>query len=354
MKSLLPVKSSLSTRNRLIFILLIIAAFLIPSPYVILSPGNPQNVLGSAITISGTKVYPTTGELSVTSVLVTDPDSYITGFDVLYAWIDKNRVVLPRVQVYPEGESAAESMKIGADEMSGSQINATAAALDYLGYENKAKLMIVEVNKKSNAIDNLKAGDQIISVDDKNFTTSAQIMDYLDQKKPGQLISIMVIRNGSEEVSRKIKLSARDDGSAYIGINIQSQFDFPFDVKIKLAETGGPSGGLIFALGIIDKLTSQDLVRYRNIAGTGTITTDGRVGPIGGIAEKIIGAKNAGVELFLTPVENCSEIDDKEKVASNTDKKVMKIVPVATLNEAISVLKLPAGAKYPSCLDTFQ
>jgi PDZ domain-containing protein len=354
MKSLLPVKSSLSTRNRLIFILLIIAAFLIPSPYVILSPGNPQNVLGSAITISGTKVYPTTGELSVTSVLVTDPDSYITGFDVLYAWIDKNRVVLPRVQVYPEGESAAESIKIGADEMSGSQINATAAALDYLGYENKAKLMIVEVNKKSNAIDNLKAGDQIISVDDKNFTSSAQIMDYLDQKKPGQLISIMVIRNGSEEVSRKIKLSARDDGSAYIGINIQSQFDFPFDVKIKLAETGGPSGGLIFALGIIDKLTSQDLVRYRNIAGTGTITTDGRVGPIGGIAEKIIGAKNAGVELFLTPVENCSEIDDKEKVASNTDKKVMKIVPVATLNEAISVLKLPAGAKYPSCLDTFQ
>jgi PDZ domain-containing protein len=354
MKSLLPVKSSLSTRNRLIFILLIIAAFLIPSPYVILSPGNPQNVLGSAITISGTKVYPTTGELSVTSVLVTDPDSYITGFDVLYAWIDKNRVVLPRVQVYPEGESAAESIKIGADEMSGSQINATAAALDYLGYENKAKLMIVEVNKKSNAIGNLKTGDQIISVDDKNFTTSAQIMDYLDQKKPGQLISIMVIRNGSEEVSRKIKLSARDDGSAYIGINIQSQFDFPFDVKIKLAETGGPSGGLIFALGIIDKLTSQDLVRYRNIAGTGTITTDGRVGPIGGIAEKIIGAKNAGVELFLTPVENCSEIDDKEKVASNTDKKVMKIVPVATLNEAISVLKLPAGAKYPSCLDTFQ
>ena len=255
MKSLLPVKSSLSTRNRLIFILLIIAAFLIPSPYVILSPGNPQNVLGSAITISGTKVYPTTGELSVTSVLVTDPDSYITGFDVLYAWIDKNRVVLPRVQVYPEGESAAESIKIGADEMSGSQINATAAALDYLGYENKAKLMIVEVNKKSNAIGNLKAGDQIISVDDKNFTTSAQIMDYLDEKKPGEFISIKVFRNGNEEVSRKIKLSARDDGSAYIGINIQSQFDFPFDVKIKLAETGGPSGGLIFALGIIDKLT---------------------------------------------------------------------------------------------------
>jgi PDZ domain-containing protein len=126
------------------------------------------------------------------------------------------------------------------------------------------------------------------------------------------------------------------------------------NLKVSLRNTGGPSGGLIFALGIVDKLTSQDLVRYRNIAGTGTITTDGRVGPIGGIAEKIIGAKKAGVELFLTPIENCSDIANEEKVASSSDKNVMKIVPVATLNEAISVLKLPAGAKYPSCLDTFQ
>ena len=354
MKSLLPVKPTLPTPSRLIFILLILAAFFLPSPYVILSPGNPQNILGSAIIISGTKVYPTTGKLSVTSVLVTDPDSYITGFDILYGWIDKNRVVLPRVQVYPEGESAAESVKIGADEMSGSQINATAAALDFLGFKNKAKLMIVEVNKTSNAVDNLQAGDQIILVDNKNYNSSAQIMDYLDQKKPGDLISIKVLRDSNEIISRVIKLSAREDGSAFIGINIQSEFDFPFDVKIKLAETGGPSGGLIFALGIIDKLTSQDLVRYRNIAGTGTITIDGRVGPIGGIAEKIIGAKKAGVELFLTPIENCSEISDEEKVVSSIDKKVMKIVPVATLNEAISILKLPEGAKYPSCLDTFK
>ena len=336
MKSLLPVKSSLPTRSRLIFILLVIAAFLIPSPYVILSPGNPQNVLGSAITISGTKVYPTTGELSVTSVLVTDPDSYITGFDVLYAWIDKNRVVLPRVQVYPEGESAAESIKIGADEMSGSQINATAAALDYLGYENKAKLMIVEVNKKSNAIDNLKAGDQIISVDDKNFTTSAQIMDYLDQKKPGQFISIKVIRNGSEEVSRKIKLSARDDGSAYIGINIQSQFDFPFDVKIKLAETGGPSGGLIFALGIVEKLNTAQLVNGRLIAGTGTINKKGEVGPIGGIEDKLIGAKRAGATLFIAPIDNCIDITHIPKG--------LQVVAVSTLAQAVTLLKKPAQA----------
>ena len=319
-----------------------------------LSPGSPQNVLGSAIKISGTTVYPTTGKLSVTSVMVTDPDSYVTGFDVLYGWVAPDRAVLPRDEIYPKGESVKQSKQDGADEMSSSQTTATAAALSYLGYESTSKLVVTEINKNSNSYQVLQPADQIISIDGVEYKSPNGVVDYLDNKKPGDFITIKVLRDEVELLTKQIKLSARDDGSAYIGINIQSQFDFPFDVKIKLAETGGPSGGLIFALGIIDKLTSQDLVRYRNIAGTGTITTDGRVGPIGGIAEKIIGAKNAGVELFLTPVENCTDINNEEKVASNTDKKVMKIVPVATLNEAISVLKLPAGAKNPSCLDTFQ
>ena len=350
----MPISGRWLTPTKVFVNVLMLAAFVLPAPFVILSPGDPQNILGSAITISGTKVYPTTGKLSVTSVMVTDPDSYMTGFDVLYGWVDKSRAVIPRSEVYPEGETAEQAVEEGAAQMSGSQINATAAALSYLGYNSASKIVVVEVNKDSNAYKNIELLDQLVSIDGKKLKSSSEVIAYLTDKKPGELVSIKVIRAGLGELIKQVKLSAREDDSAFIGINIEEQFDFPFDVKIKLEETGGPSGGLIFALGIIDKLTSQDLVRYRNIAGTGTITTDGRVGPIGGIAEKIIGAKNAGVELFLTPVENCSEIDDKEKVASNTDKKVMKIVPVATLNEAISVLKLPAGAKYPSCLDTFQ
>lgn len=353
MKSLLPVKPRLLAPSRLLFLLLILGAFLLPSPYVILSPGTPQNVLGDAIKISGTKIYPTTGKLSVTSVMVTDPDSYITGFDILYGWIDKTRVVLPRAQVYPEGESSSESMRIGAQEMSSSQINATAAALDYLGYKNKAKLMIVEVSKQSAAVNKAQVDDQIISIDDKNFNSSAQIMDYLKVKRAGDLINLKVLRDGEGVKNLEIKLSARDDGSAFIGVVIQSTFDFPFEVKIKLVETGGPSGGLIFALGIIDKLTDKDLIRSRNIAGTGTITTDGEVGPIGGIAEKIIGAKRAGVEIFFTPRENCEDISDQEKQASRAGEKVMKIVPVATLREAISILQLPDNASYPSCFVSF-
>ena len=189
----------------------------------------------------------------------------------------------------------------------------------------------------------------MISIDDKKFTSQAEIIKVLDEKKPGDLVSIKVLRSGSEIITKQIKLSARDDGSAFIGINIEQKFVFPIDVKIQLAETGGPSGGLIFALGVIEKLTPNDSIHSRNIAGTGTITSDGKVGPIGGIAEKIIGAKRDGVMIFLAPIENCSDIKNQSQLTNSGGSAEMKIVPVATLAEAISVLNLPDNAKYPSC-----
>lgn len=349
MKSLLPIKPKLPTNTKIAVTALVLASLFLPSPFVILSPGNPQNILGSAITITGTKSYPTTGTLSVTSVMVTDPDSYITGFDVLYGWLDKDRAVLPRVEVYPKGESAADSMKNGAQEMSSSQTNATAAALAYLGYKSTSNLVIEGVNEKTHAYKRLMKSDIVISVDDKKFVSASEITKYLDQKQPGDLVSIKVLRSGGEIITRQIKLSSRDDGSAFIGVNLQQNFDFPFEVKIQLAETGGPSGGLIFALGVVEKLTPDDFIRGRNIAGTGTITPDGQVGPIGGIAEKIIGAKKEGIKIFLTPIENCTDIKNKVQFTNSGSKNDMKIVPVATLREAISVLNLPADATYPSC-----
>jgi PDZ domain-containing protein len=233
--------------------------------------------------------------------------------------------------------------------MSSSQSNATAAALSYLGYQSTSKLVIVDVNEKSNAYKSLLSQDQVLSIDEKKFTSQAEIIKYLDEKKPGNLVSIKVLRSGTEIVSKQIKLSARDDGSAFIGVVIEQKFEFPFDVKIQLAQTGGPSGGLVFALGVIEKLTPNDFIHSRNIAGTGTITFDGKVGPIGGIAEKIIGAKRDGVKIFLAPIENCSDIKNQSQLTNSGGSAEMKIVPVATLTEAISVLNLPDNAKYPSC-----
>jgi Lon-like protease len=336
MRSLLPTRGRIPTPTRLFLTLLILVALFIPSPFVILAPGTPQNVLGEAIKISGTKTYPTSGKLSVTSVMVTDPDSYITGFDIFYGWVDNKRAVLPRQEVYPDGETAAEAVKQGAVEMNGSQINATAAALSYLGYKSASKLAVVDVNKDSKAQDVILVNDQVLTINDRKFENTTELLQFLDTKKPGEYVTVKINRQGVGELTKKIALSARE-------------FVFPFDVKIKLEETGGPSGGLIFAIGVVEKLTAEDLIRSRNIAGTGTITTTGNVGPIGGIAEKIIGAREFGVNIFFTPIENCQDISNSEELGQGKGEKSMKIVPVATLAEAIAVLKLPENSKFPTC-----
>ena len=345
MRHLSPFKVKLPLFSKVLFTIIVLVAFFVPTPYVLMSPGTPQNILGDAISISGAETFPTKGKLSVTSVMVTNPDSYLTGFDILYGWITSDQAVLPRAEIYPENETAEQSNQQGAADMQESQVNATSAALSLLGYKGESKLIINTVNPNSFAFKQLLTGDQIISVDQKVLTSATQITDYLNSKKAGDVVKVSVIRSsaGSTPIEIPVKLSKRDDGSAYIGVNIETKHNFPVNVKIKLDETGGPSGGLIFALGIVEKLQSEDLIRGRNIAGTGTITDTGEVGPIGGITEKIIGAKKAGVSIFIAPIENCSDITHPELL------KGIKVVPVATLSEALAVLRAPDNATFASC-----
>jgi len=345
LRHLSPFKVKLPLLSKVLFTIIVLVAFFVPTPYVLMSPGTPQNILGDAISISGAETFPTKGKLSVTSVMVTNPDSYLTGFDILYGWVVSDQAVLPRVEIYPENETAEQSNQQGAADMQESQVNATSAALSLLGYKGESKLIINTVNPNSFAFKQLLTGDQIISVDQKVLTSATQITDYLDSKKAGDVVKVKVIRSsaGSTPIDIPVKLSKRDDGSAFIGVNIETKHNFPVNVKIKLDETGGPSGGLIFALGIVEKLQSEDLIRGRNIAGTGTITDTGEVGPIGGITEKIIGAKKAGVSIFIAPIDNCSDITHPELL------KGIKVVPVATLSEALAVLRAPDGAYFASC-----
>jgi PDZ domain-containing protein len=118
-------------------------------------------------------------------------------------------------------------------------------------------------------------------------------------------------------------------------------------VKFDLPNTGGPSGGLIFALGIVEKLNAAQLVNGRLIAGTGTINKKGEVGPIGGIEDKLIGAKRAGATLFIAPIDNCIDITNIPKG--------LQIVAVSTLGQAVTLLKKPAQdlAKLPALSGCF-
>ena len=134
---------------------------------------------------------------------------------------------------------------------------------------------------------------------------------------------------------------ANSEGAPVVGIFVSNSYDFPISVKFNLERTGGPSGGLIFSLGIIEKLAPEDLLRGRKVAGTGTIDAAGNVGPIGGINEKLIGAAKAGATIFLAPEANCVDLTDIPKG--------LIVIPVKTLKAAVSALQSESPATFSGC-----
>ena len=137
--------------------------------------------------------------------------------------------------------------------------------------------------------------------------------------------------------------SKASDGTPVVGVTVQEQYKFPFQVSISVGNIGGPSAGMMFALGIIDKLTPLNLTGGKFIAGTGEITASGQVEPIGGIQQKMVGARSAGATIFLTPAGNCS--DTVGAVPAG-----LRLVKVSTLSQAVSDLEaIKAGKTVPSC-----
>jgi PDZ domain-containing protein len=132
-----------------------------------------------------------------------------------------------------------------------------------------------------------------------------------------------------------------DKKSSALQVSIAPSYEFPFDINLNLDENiGGPSGGLMFATGIYDVLTPGSLTDGKAIAGTGEIDAQGKVGEIGGIQQKLVGAQDDGARLFLVPAANCAEA-----LGGHYDPKKMRLVKVSTLQEAIADVK--AWAKDP-------
>jgi PDZ domain-containing protein len=229
-------------------------ALFAPLPFVVLTPGNAQDVLSKVITPAKTtstplNFYKADGHIYLLSILITNPDAYVTGAELIYSWARSDYSVMPRSLFYRDGVSATKEKAIAKTEMVDSQLSAKVAAIKYL-----------QINAK------------------------------------------------------------------------------PSDISISLAKTGGPSGGLAFALGIVELLTPENILRGRSVASTGTIDSDGNVGGIGGVAEKILAAHKAGADLILVPKSNCKDLAPG---VANIPKGI-KIVAVGTLKEAITALNSAA------------
>ncbi|HUN37571.1 MAG TPA: PDZ domain-containing protein [Trebonia sp.] len=318
-------------------------------PYVILMPGPTLNTLGSLsgtplITISGHQTFKTSGNLNMVTVSYTGnppPSTGINIFQALRAWLDPSEAVVPASEIFPPGQSAQQTQQQDTAQMAGSQQQAEAAALTALHIAYVTTVTVAQVESGTPASGVLKAGDVIVSVDGTTVTGATQLTTLITAHPAGTVLNLVVSRGGKNV---PVSVATKEiGGKPVVGIEVQEGYRFPFTVKISVGNIGGPSAGMMFALGIIDKITSLNLTGGKFIAGTGEITPAGQVGPIGGIQQKMVGARDAGATVFLAPAGNCADVVGAIPAG-------LKVVKVATLSQAISDLEaLKAGKPVPSC-----
>jgi PDZ domain-containing protein len=321
-------------------------------PYVTYNPGLTVNVLGDndegkpIIQIEGKPTYADDGQLRMTTVFVSQRDAHNHLFELMQSWISSESAVYPKAAIYPEGGTVEEDKQEGQAEMTSSQDAATAAALTELGYD-VTEAVVAGVDKGSPADGTLQAGDVVLAVDGPEVANSDELVTAVKSADAGVPIEFDVRRKGKD---LQLSVTPREvDGRAQVGIQVGTQTtDFPVDVTIGIDPAiGGPSAGLMFSLGIYDTLTKGSLTDGKTIAGTGTIDAAGVVGPIGGIQQKIVGARDAGAELFLVPPDNCDEAVE----APNED---MRLVEAPTTHSALDSIKkwvADPDAKLPTCGD---
>jgi PDZ domain-containing protein len=299
-----------------LFLVVVVLGSVIHPPYAVMSPGPTQNTLGTSpsgkgtpiITISGLPTYPTDGALRFTTVRVEGGPGYpVNAWDVLRAWVDPAQEVLPVDQVFDPQVTQQQVVDENNIQMQGSQEEATAVALRAIGKPVPTHIAIVGLTPTSKAKGLLEAGDRLDSIDGQPLPTTQAVRDVLQKKKPGETVSVTVARKGKEQTV-VVPTVAGQGGKTALGVLLGLSHDFPGKITIDAGSIGGPSAGLMFSLGIYDKLTPGPLAGGRQIAGTGTIDDQGQVGPIGGIRQKLAGARADGAQYFLAPADNCDEV----------------------------------------------
>ena len=330
---------------------LLVATVAIPIPYVAVGPGFTYDTLGAVdgvevisfsgedIPASATQDVPGSGHLNMTTVSITDK---VPLLEALGLWATGRYALAPREDYYPPDKTVQQVQEQDAQDFRDSQSAAEIAALTYLGYPMVTYVGDIPDGSPSAGL--LQPQDQIVDVDGAPVTDFASLQAALADSTPGQIVAVTVLRDG-QNVTEKITLGSNPDvgSQGFLGIGAIQRPVAPFTISIALERIGGPSAGLMFTLGIIDKLTDGDLAGGRFIAGTGTIDPDGKVGPIGSVLLKLITAREAGATVFLVPADNCAE-------AVTQIPDGLQLVKVATLAEATQALDtLRGGGTPPSC-----
>jgi Lon-like protease len=330
-----------------LFMVLLVAALALPVPYVVYSPGLTVDVLGEQdgqeiIQVSGHQTYRDGGELRMTTVYVTRAGHRVDLGDAVKAWLSPEEAIYPYDAIYAPDETEEESQRESAVQMVSSQDAAIASALRELGYQVSPVIEVLDVGPPAEG--KLEVRDVLVEIGDTEITTPQSVVDAVDAAPVGEPLAVQVLRRGKPKTVEVTPTVV--DGHKRLGIVVGPGFQFPFDVHVDIPESiGGPSAGLMFSLGIYDTLTPGSLTGGADVAGTGTVTAKGKVGPIGGIQQKIVGARDAGASLFLVPPGNC----DEALQAPNGDMRLVKATTMHSALTSVEAWVADHDAELPVC-----
>lgn len=333
----------------LVLVVLVGAAF-VRVPYVIITPGDATPLDDSVLRVDGAPTYTHDGDLLFLTVAVSNRDPNL--YRYLFARLDGDASVQKRETVIGCA-GYEESGRLARDQMEQSQDAAKTVALRRLGFEVPAlpsRVQVIDVLCDGPSDGVLELGDVILAVDGTPVTTAEEVRPLIVVHPPGDTVELTVERDGATRTVR-LELGERpappegrtdpDAGGGYAGIVSQTdrRHELPVDVTIDTARVSGPSAGLAFSLAIIDDLTPGNLTGRGDVAVTGTINEDGTVGPVGGLAQKAVAAREAGARLMLVPKD---EVDDARARAGT-----MKVVGVRSLDDALAALAKAGGTPVP-------
>ena len=333
----------------ILVVALIAAVFLVPVNAVIEAPGPTWNVLdnGSSsdqdvLKVSGTETYPTEGALRMTTVSVSGCPGYpVTTADLIAAWFSADKRIVDRNEVCPQDQSAEQVEETGKAQMTASQDSAVIAALVETGKAGAMHLTVTEVTEQQTSTE-IQAGDVLETITPEGGQTTtlasfSQLRELMTTIPEGTRVTLGV-RRGDQKASAALTTIAPQEGTtgSLLGLSLKISVDSPVEATFGLSDVGGPSAGMMFALGVVDEITPGSLTSGKDISGTGTIDMTGQVGPIGGIQQKMAGARESGSTFFLAPASNCNEVTGHEP-------KGMQVFAVNTLHEAVAATEAIAS-----------
>lgn len=317
----------------LAFVGLLVGAFVVKLDYYALRPGSVR-ATEALIGVDGMETYPADGSISYTTVSLRQ----VTLAGLVQGWLDSDIDIRPADEIL-QGRGTEENRRVNLQLMDTSQQVATQVALEALGYDipvHVAGQIVLGVEEGFPADGVLETGDTIVGIDGERIDDPEDLDRLLSDERPGDQVNLTVrpfTASGEEEISMTLAQSPDDPERGVMGVTVQPtglEFDFPFPTSFDTGDVGGPSAGLAFTLGLIDVLTPGDLTGGADVAVTGTIDSDGTVGPIGGAGQKAAAVRQAGLDAFLVP-----SADYEAAVERAGDVEVIR---VDTLEEALEAL----------------